>query len=215
MRKKSVPTNPSLAKKGEIRMDENHSQGSFYCDEDARLWRACQPEVPRLRLALPAARDRFHQLASILRGVSMRIPSLTALALLAACSSGTQADTASTPAPAPPPGVAPACPISAGTRVLTADFTSAGERAAVLLEAGCLYYAETDVGGITLQLRPRQSGTQMPYIGQLMSGGVAGGSTWEIRATITGEYQIWVTGAGSGRAVRVTVTSRGPIKANL
>lgn len=144
----------------------------------------------------------------------MRIISLTALAVLAACSSGGQTDTTPAPAASSPTGVASPCTVPAGTRILTADFTSAGERAAVILEAGCLYYAETDVGGITLQLRPRQSGTQMPYIGQLMSGGVAGGSTWEIRATITGAYQIWVTGAGSGRAVRVTVTSRGPIKAS-
>ncbi|HMU60856.1 MAG TPA: hypothetical protein PKA66_03665 [Gemmatimonadales bacterium] len=143
----------------------------------------------------------------------MRIPSLTALAVLAACSSGGQADTAPAPTTSPPTGVAAACPISAGTTVLATEFTSTGERAAIALEAGCLYHAETDVGGITIQLRPRQSGTQMPYIGRLMSGGVSGGSTWEIRATTSGEYQIWVTGAPSGRAVRVTVTSRGPIKA--
>jgi hypothetical protein len=147
------------------------------------------------------------------QGAIVRISSLTALAVLAACSSSGQTDTTPTPAATPPAGVAAACPISAGTTVLATEFTSTGERAAITLEAGCLYHAETDVGGITLQLRPRQSGTQMPYLGSLMTGGVAGGSTWEIRATITGEYQLWVTGAPSGRAVRVTVTSRGPIKA--
>ncbi len=143
----------------------------------------------------------------------MRTASLALLAVLTACSSSGQGDTAAAPAPAQPAGTAAACPISAGTTVLAADFTSTGERAALTLEAGCLYHAETDVGGITIQLRPRQSGTQMPYIGRLMAGGVSGGSTWEIRATLSGEYQLWVTGAPSGRAVRVTVTSRGPIKA--
>jgi len=143
----------------------------------------------------------------------MRTSRLIFLSLLAACSSGSQSDTSAAPTPAQPAGVASACPVEAGTTVLATEFNSSGERAAVTLDAGCLYYAETDVGGITIQLRPRQSGTQMPYIGRLMSGGVAGGSTWEIRATITGEYQIWVTGAPSGRSVRVTVTGRGPIKA--
>lgn len=143
----------------------------------------------------------------------MRTSPLVLLTLLAACSSGGQSDTASTPAPAAPTGVAGTCPVSAGTTVLATEFNSAGERAAITLDAGCLYYAETDVGGITLQLRPRLSGTQMPYIGSLMSRGVTGGATWEIRATTTGEYQIWVTGAPSGRSVKVTVTGRGPIKA--
>lgn len=143
----------------------------------------------------------------------MRTASLILLTVLTACSSSGQGDTASTPAPSQPTGVASACPVSAGTTVLATEFTSSGERADLMLDAGCLYHAQTDVGGITIQLRPRQSGTQMPYMGRLMSGGVAGGSTWEIRATISGEYQIWVTGAPSGRAVRVTVTGRGPIKA--
>ncbi len=143
----------------------------------------------------------------------MRLASLAVLALLTACSSGGQSDPTPAPTPGSPTGVAPVCPISSGTTVLSTEFTSTGERAAITLEAGCLYYAETDVGGITIQLRPRQSGTQMPYVGRLMSGGVAGGSTWEIRATTTAEYQIWATGAPSGRAVRLTVTGRGPIKA--
>lgn len=142
----------------------------------------------------------------------MRSTPLIGLAVLVGCSSGGKADP--TPAPASAPGVAAACPIPAGTAILATDFTSAGERADLTLEAGCLYYAETDVGGITIQLRPRLSGTQLPYVGRLMSGGVAGGSTWEIRATSAGEYQIWVTGAPSGRLVRVTVTGRGPIKGN-
>jgi hypothetical protein len=142
----------------------------------------------------------------------MRTSPLLLLALLAACSSGTQGS--STPAPAPGAGAAEpsasaVCPIAAGTTVLTTDFVASGQRARITLEPGCLYWATTDVAGIRLQLRPRTSGTQMPFIGQLMSGGVQGGSTWEIRPTVRDEYDIWATGAPTGRSVRLTVTVRG------
>ena len=135
----------------------------------------------------------------------------TTLVALAACSSGNQG---TTPAPAPASGGAQAaptttCPIEVGTRVLSTEFSASGERARITFRAGCLYWATTDVGGVLLQLRPRSSGTQMPYVGQLMSGGVQGGSTWEIRATIDGEYDIWATGAPSGRAVKLEVAVRG------
>ena len=93
--------------------------------------------------------------------------------------------------------------------MLSTEFSASGERARITFRAGCLYWATTDVSGVLLQLRPRSSGTQMPYVGQLMSGGVQGGSTWEIRATIDGEYDIWATGAPSGRAVKLEVTVRG------
>ena len=147
----------------------------------------------------------------------MRASPLITLAFVAACSSGSQGGTATT-SPAPASGGAEAsatstaCPLAVGTRVLSTEFTSSGERARVTLRAGCLYWATTDVGGIQLQLRPRTSGTQTPYIGQLMSGGVQGGSTWEIRATIEGEYDIWATGAPTGRAVRLEVQVRGSLK---
>ena len=142
----------------------------------------------------------------------MRTPVTLLFAALAACSSGSQADPAPTPAAAPGDGqaaVATSCPTAAGTTILATEFTSSGERARVTLQAGCLYWATTDVGGIRLQLRPRTSGTQLPYVGQLMSGGVQGGSTWEVRTTIEGEYDIWVTGAPTGRAVKVTLAVRG------
>jgi hypothetical protein len=141
----------------------------------------------------------------------MRTSPFLFLALLGACSSGSQTSTAA-PAPAAggaAPAVATTCPLEVGTTVLSTSFTSSGERASVTFRAGCLYWAATDVSGILLQLRPRSSGTQLPYVGQLMSGGVQGGSTWEIRATIDGEYNIWVTGAPSGRAVKLSVTVRG------
>jgi hypothetical protein len=107
--------------------------------------------------------------------------------------------------------VATSCPIEVGTKVLTTEFTSSGERARIQLEGGCRYWATTDIGGAQLQLRPRSSGTQMPYMGQVMGGGVQGGSTWEIRATTSGEYDIWATGTAAGRAVRVTVDVRGSL----
>jgi len=141
----------------------------------------------------------------------MRVHSLLLLGLFAACSSGSQTNA---PAPAPAagggePSAVTTCPLAVGTTVLSTVFTSSGERAAITLQSGCLYWATTDVGGIQLQLKPRSSGTQLPYVGQLMSGGVQGGSTWEIRATISGEYNIWVTGAPSGRAVKLSVAVRG------
>ena len=141
----------------------------------------------------------------------MRNRLITALLALTACSSGTQG---ATPAPAPSSGAngpvsATTCPIDVGTRVLATEFSASGERARITFRAGCLYWATTDVSGVLLQLRPRTSGTQMPYVGQLMGGGVQGGSTWEIRATIDGEYDIWATGAPSGRAVKLEVTVRG------
>ncbi|MEZ4413913.1 MAG: hypothetical protein R2910_13070 [Gemmatimonadales bacterium] len=141
----------------------------------------------------------------------MRTAYLAFLVLLGACSSGQQASTSAAPAPASDAEQvsATSCPIAVGTTVLSTEFTSTGERARIDLVAGCRYNATTDVGGIQLQLRPRMSGTQSPYVGQLMSGGVQGGSTWEIRATTSGEYNVWVTGAQSGRAVRLEVTVRG------
>jgi len=142
----------------------------------------------------------------------MRTPQLALLALLAACSSGSQSGASPTPAPAPggtESAAATSCPLAVGTTVLSTSFTSSGERASVAFQAGCVYWATTDVGGVLLQLRPRSSGTQLPYVGQVMSGGVQGGSTWEIRASISGEYNVWVTGAPSGRAVKLTVAVRG------
>ncbi len=141
----------------------------------------------------------------------MRNRLITALLALTACSSGTQG---ATPAPASSSGAnapvsATTCPIEVGTRVLSTEFSASGERARITFRAGCLYWATTDVSGVLLQLRPRTSGTQMPYMGQLMGGGVQGGSTWEVRATIDGEYDIWATGAPSGRAVKLEVTVRG------
>ena len=141
----------------------------------------------------------------------MRSLLVTALVALTACSSAGQG---AAPAPAPASGdaaisTATTCPLEVGTRVLSTEFSASGERARVTFRAGCLYWATTDVGGVLLQLRPRSSGTQMPYVGQLMGGGVQGGSTWEIRATIDAEYDIWATGAPSGRAVKLEVTVRG------
>jgi hypothetical protein len=139
----------------------------------------------------------------------MRVFFLVLLAPLVACSSGSQSDTGSAPAPSAAAPSTGACPTAVGTTVLATEFTSSGERARITLQAGCLYWATADVSGIEVRLRPRSSGTQLPYVGQLMSGGVQGGSTWEIRTTIEGEYDIWVTGAPTGRAVRVTMTVRG------
>lgn len=137
----------------------------------------------------------------------MRMPILVALALLAASSAAAQNDTTKPAAPA-------TCPIEKGTRVLATEFTSTGERADIALQAGCLYQATTDVAGIQLQLKPRTSGTQLPYIGRSMSGGgVSGGQSWEIRVTTSGEFQIWATGQPRGRPVKLEVEVRGNLPA--
>ena len=138
----------------------------------------------------------------------MRYFPLAALALVAACSPSSQGDTASTPTPAVAAGDG-ICPLEAGSTVLATEVNNSGERRDITLQAGCVYWAETDVRGVTLQLRPQTSGTQLPYVGQQISGGVQGGSTWEIRANTTGDYRLVVTGAPTGRAVRITVTVRG------
>jgi len=140
----------------------------------------------------------------------MRMPILVALTLLGASTAAAQNDTTK-PAAATAPTT---CPIEKGTRVLATEFTSTGERADIALQAGCLYRATTDVGGIQLQLKPRTSGTQMPYIGKTMSGGgVSGGQTWEIRVTTSGEFQIWATGQPRGRPVKLEVDVRGNLPA--
>jgi len=140
----------------------------------------------------------------------MRMPILVALALLVASTAAAQNDTTKPATPAAPP----ACPIEKGTRVLATEFTSTGERADIALQAGCLYQATTDVAGIQLQLKPRTSGTQMPYVGRSMSGGGAsGGQSWEIRVTTSGEFQIWATGQPRGRPVKLEVEVRGNLPA--
>jgi hypothetical protein len=51
---------------------------------------------------------------------------------------------------------------------------------------------------------------QQPYVGQVMTSGVQGGTTWEIRPSADGDYDIRSSGQSAGRAVRLTVTVRGP-----
>jgi predicted secreted protein len=137
---------------------------------------------------------------------------LVTLAVLAASSASAQNDTSKAAAPT---AAAPlTCPLEKGTTVLSTEFSSTGEKAGIMLQAGCVYWATTDVSGIQLQLKPRTSGTQMPYLGKTMSGGgVSGGQTWEIRVTTSGEFQIWATGQPRGRAVKLSVTVRGSVPA--
>ena len=140
----------------------------------------------------------------------MRIPILVTLALLGARTAAAQNDTTKPAAPAAPL----TCPIEKGTIVLSTEFTSTGEKAGIMLQAGCLYWATTDVGGIQLQLKPRTSGTQMPYLAKTMSGGgVSGGETWEIRVTTSGEFQVWATGQPRGRPVKLEVQVHGNVPA--
>lgn len=143
----------------------------------------------------------------------MRTTTLAALALVAACSSGSQGTAPAAPAPASAeaPATTAACPLERGTMVLNTNFTNSGERAGITLQAGCVYWATTNIGGVQLTLRPRVSGTAMPYMAQQMGAGVAGGSTWEIRANVGGEYEIWASGLRAGTPVKVEVTIRGSL----
>ena len=131
------------------------------------------------------------------------------LLVLGACSSGSQG----TAPQAPVPETAAAtggCSLKSGTTVATYEFTSPQDRVRVSLLKGCLYWASTDQQGVRLDLRPRSSGMPAPYMGQVMSAGAQGGSTWEIRPAVDGDYDIRSSGQTGGRAVRLTVTVRGP-----
>jgi len=132
------------------------------------------------------------------------------LLILGACSSGSKAKEP----PAPEPETAAAatetgCSLKPGTTVAIYEFTSPQDRVRVSLLKGCVYWASTDQAGVRLDLRPRSSGMQPPYVGQALSAGIQGGSTWEIRPAVDGEYDIRSSGQTGGRAVRLTVTVRG------
>lgn len=137
---------------------------------------------------------------------------LALLALVAACSSGGQGGAAAPPSPsAAAPTATGACPLERGTMVLATTFTNSGERNGIVLQAGCVYWATTNVGGVQLVLRPRVSGTAMPYMAEQMGSSVSGGKTWEIRANVGGEFEIWATGLRAGNPVKLEVTVRGSL----
>lgn len=137
---------------------------------------------------------------------------IAVLATLTACSHGGSGGSTESPSPAAAPSATGAggCSIKAGTTVATYEFTSPQDRVRVSLLKGCLYWASTDQQGVRLDLKPRSSGMQAPYMGQVMSAGAQGGSTWEIRPAVDGDYDIRSSGQTGGRAVRLTVTVRGP-----
>ena len=137
------------------------------------------------------------------------------LLVAVACSSGSKAAAPDSPAPetATSSSAPGSCSLKAGTTIATYEFTSPQERVRVSLVKGCLYWASTDQQGIRLDLRPRSSGMPLPYIGQVMGGGVQGGSTWEIWTSVDGDFDIRSSGQSSGATVRLTVTVRGPVPA--
>jgi hypothetical protein len=161
--------------------------------------------------------SRARQVARILRqedGFLITTPNRAAtfcLLVLGACSSGSKATEPQAPAPETAAAATAGCSLKAGTTVATYEFTSPQDRVRVSLLRGCLYWASTDQQGVRLDLRPRSSGMQPPYMGQVMSAGAQGGSTWEIRPAVDGDYDIRSSGQTGGRAVRLTVTVRGPV----
>jgi hypothetical protein len=139
----------------------------------------------------------------------------TSLSLLAfaACSSGSKPTETPAPAAAPATTTSGGCSLKAGTTVGSYQFTSAQERYRVSLVKGCLYWASTDQQGVRLDIKPRTSGMQPPYVAQAMSAGAQGGVTWEIRPAVDGDYDIRSSGPSGGRPVQLTVTVRGPVPA--
>jgi hypothetical protein len=133
--------------------------------------------------------------------------SLSLLAL-AACSSGSKPTETPAPAAATTSG---SCSLKAGTIVGRYEFTSAQQRYRASLVKGCLYWASTDQQGVRLDIRPRATGMQPPYVGQAMSAGAQGGVAWEIRPAVDGDYDIRSTGPSGGRPVQLTITVRGPV----
>ena len=138
---------------------------------------------------------------------------IAALATLTACSHGGGATAPQPPTPAAAPATAgpDGCSLKAGTTVATHEFTSSQERVRVSLLKGCLYWASTDQQGVRLDIKPRSSGMQTPYVAQAMSAGTQGGMTWEIRPAVDGDYDIRSSGPSGGRPVQLTVTVRGPV----
>jgi hypothetical protein len=134
-----------------------------------------------------------------------------ALAVLTACSHGGGTGGTESPAPAPATASAGGCSLKPGTTVATYEFTSANDRVRVSLLKGCLYWASTDQPGVRLDITPRTSGMQPPYVAQAMSAGTQGGVTFEIRPAVDGDYDIRSSGQSGGRAVQLTLTVRGPV----
>lgn len=120
--------------------------------------------------------------------------------LLAACSSGSQANPA--PAAPAPSSAAPAavttCPTAVGTAVPIQMV--AGEDPRLSLEAGCVYRATLDVGGVLLRLYPRSTVAPKLSVVQVGNSGEAG-STWEVRYAADGSYGVQFKDVIRGRAV--------------
>lgn len=136
---------------------------------------------------------------------------IATIAVLAACSHGGSTAGTESPTPAPAAAAAGGCSLKPGTTVATYEFTSANDRVRVSLLKGCLYWASTDQPGVRLDIKPRTSGMQPPYVAQAMSAGTQGGVTYEIRPAVDGDYDIRSSGQSGGRAVQLTLTVRGPV----
>jgi len=138
----------------------------------------------------------------------MRSPLIGGLALLAACSSSSQGNPApATPAPtASAPATVTACPSKVGTAVPIQMV--AGEDPRLALEAGCVYVATLDVGGVLLRLYPRSTVAPKLSVVQVSNGGEAG-STWEVRDAVDGSYGVKFTNVTRGRAVQMKMIVAG------
>jgi len=128
--------------------------------------------------------------------------------LLAACSSGSQANPA--PAAPAPSSAAPAAVTTCATAVGTAVPVQmvAGEHPRLSLEAGCVYLATLDVSGVLLRLYPRSTVAPKLSVVQVGNSGEAG-SRWEVRNAVDGSYGVQFTNETRGRAVQMKVIVTG------
>jgi hypothetical protein len=115
----------------------------------------------------------------------------------------TQAEPAA--AAAAPAAAMPAGPVT----VVNYTFNNPGEFVRVQLQAGVTYVAELNTPGVSLTLKPRNSGVQKPDVRKDMMGpSASGGSSFLIKPFADAEYEFRCTGARSGAAVTLTVRTR-------
>jgi hypothetical protein len=85
-----------------------------------------------------------------------------------------------------------------------------GEFARVWLAANVTYRADISGGGISLLVRPVESGVQDAEVRPVLSGSAASGSSlYDITPRADGMYEFRSAGGNSGASVRVRLVARG------
>jgi hypothetical protein len=93
--------------------------------------------------------------------------------------------------------------------VFTYTFSAPNEFVRANLQAGVTYEAELNSRGVTLTVRPRQSGIQRPDVRKDMMGSSASGSTtFLIKPFVDAEYEFRCTNSAAGANVMLTVRTK-------